>query len=81
MESQHFGIYQPRQERVKDRVHRVFPDAETSDIRVENIEDATLPVKIHYHVKVTPYAQRTGKRILLYPLFFERGVAPRFPAA
>jgi hypothetical protein len=70
-----------RQEGIKDRVRRVFPNAEVSDVKVENVEDATLLVKIHYHVKVTTYAQRTGKRILFQPLYFEHGVTPRFTAA
>jgi hypothetical protein len=70
-----------RQERVKDRVRLVFPDAEVSDVKVENVEDALLPVKIHYHIKVATYAQRTGKRLLFQPLFFEHGLAPRFTAA
>jgi hypothetical protein len=70
-----------QQEMVKDRVRGVFPDAEVSNVTVENVDDAALPVKIHYHVRIPTYAQRTGKRILLLPLFFERGAAPRFPAA
>jgi hypothetical protein len=69
-----------RQEIIKDRVRQVFSNAEVSDVKVENVEDATLPVKFHYHVKVENYAQRTDKRILFQPLFFEQGVAPRFTA-
>ncbi len=70
-----------KQEMVKDRVRRVFPEAEVSNVKVENIDDSSLPVKISYHIKAANYAQRTSKRILLQPLFFQHGVAPRFPAA
>ncbi|MGE5646580.1 MAG: DUF3857 domain-containing protein [Acidobacteriota bacterium] len=70
-----------RQELVKDRVRGVFSSAEVSQIKVENVEDAAQPLKIQYHVKVPAYAQRTGKRILVQPLYFERGAAPRFSAA
>lgn len=70
-----------KQEMVEDRVRRVFPEAEVSNVKVENIDDSSLPVKVSYHIKVANYAQRTSKRILLQPLFFQHGVAPRFPAA
>jgi len=36
---------------------------------------------VRYHLKVTGYAQRTGKRLLFQPLFFQRGSQPLFTAS
>jgi len=67
-----------RLERLKEQTARVFPDAEISDLRIENVDDPEKPMKLHYHFKMAGYAQRTGKRLLVHPLFFQRGAAPLF---
>ena len=69
-----------RIENLKEQVTKVFPDAEVSGLRIENADDPEQPLKVHYHIKFSGYAQRTGKRILLQPLFFQRGDAPLFSA-
>jgi hypothetical protein len=69
-----------RLERLKERFTRVFPDAEVSGMRIENADDPEQALKLHCHIKIPGYAQRTGKRILVQPLFFQRGVPPLFAA-
>ncbi len=69
-----------RKERIKEEITKVFPDAEVSEAKVENADDPENPLKLHYHVKLPNYAQRTGKRLLLQPLYFQRGVAALFTA-
>lgn len=70
-----------RLENLKESFTKVFPDAEVSDVRIENADDADQALKLHCHIKIPGYAQRTGKRILVQPLFFQRGVPPLFAAA
>jgi hypothetical protein len=67
-----------RIERLKEEIAKTFADSEISAIRYENADDPEKPLKLHYHIKVRAYAQRTGKRLLLQPLFFQRGEAPVF---
>ena len=69
-----------RLESLKEHLTKIFADAEVSGARVENADDAEQPLKLHCHIKIPGYAQRTGKRILLQPLFFQRGVPPLFAA-
>src|SRR5580658_8247892 len=70
-----------RLERYKDELSKTYPDAEISGTRIENASDAEKPLVLHYHLKSAGYAQRTGKRILLQPFFFQRGAAPMFSAS
>jgi len=70
-----------RLERLKDQLTKMYPDAEISDIRIENASDTEKPLAWHYHLKSEGYAQRTGKRILLPPFFFQRGTTPMFSAS
>jgi len=70
-----------RVERLKDELTKEYPDAEISGTRVDNADDPEKAFGVHYHVKMQGYAQRTGKRILLQPFFFQRGVAPLFAAS
>ncbi len=70
-----------RLERYKDQLTKMYPDGEVSDIRIENAGDPEKPLALHYHLKSAGYAQRTGKRILLPPFFFQRGSAPLFSAS
>jgi len=69
-----------RLEIFKDQLAKMYPDAEISDTRIENAGDPEKPLVLHYHLKAQGYAQRTGKRILVPPFFFQRGAAPFFSA-
>jgi len=70
-----------RLERFKDELSKMYPDAEVSGLRIENASDPEKPLTLHYHLKAAGYAQRTGKRLLLQPFFFQRGAAPVFSAS
>src|ERR1700678_546376 len=70
-----------RLERYKDELNKTYPDAEITDIKIENANDPEKPLLLHYHLKAEGYAQRTGKRLLLPPFFFQRGAAPVFSAS
>jgi hypothetical protein len=69
-----------QQEMVKEHVTKIFSQAEVTAIRVQNFDDPEQPLRIQYHVKLPQYAQRTSKRLLLQPLYFQRGEAPLFEA-
>jgi len=56
-----------------------FRSAVVTNAKVENAADLERPLVESYHVRVTGYAQRTGKRLLLPLAFFERNVAARYP--
>ncbi|HYZ86219.1 MAG TPA: DUF3857 and transglutaminase domain-containing protein [Bryobacteraceae bacterium] len=68
-------------ERVEEVLKTVFSTSEVSDAKVENTEDPEKPLVIKYSVKIPGYAGRTGKRLFLQPMFFQRGEAPMFEAA
>lgn len=70
-----------RIEALKKEFTAVFPDSEVSDPKIENADDPEKPLKMSCHIKIPGYAQRTGKRLLIQPLLFQRGVAPLFSAA
>jgi hypothetical protein len=67
-----------RLEHLKDELTKMYPDAEISGIRIANADDPEKALALNYHIKADGYAQRTGKRLLLQPFFFQRGVAPMF---
>jgi hypothetical protein len=69
-----------RLEKIKEQVNKVFPEAEVSNEKIENAADPEKALKVHYHLKLTNFAQRTGKRLLFQPLFFEIGASPLFSA-
>lgn len=70
-----------REERLKERVNSVISAAQLSDISIENLNNAELPVVQSYRIKIPGYAQKTGKRIFFQPGFFEYNVKPRFSSA
>ena len=69
-----------RLEALKKEFTAVFPDTEVSNPHIENADDPEKPLKVSCHIKIPGYAQRTGKRLLLQPLIFQRGVPPMFAA-
>lgn len=84
----HLGVYHKewndedspaqREETLKGIVKKQMSTADVSDIKIENITDPLKPFVYNYHIRVTGYAQRTGKRLFLQPEFFQHGVDPLF---
>lgn len=70
-----------RSEAVSEDVKRVFAEAEVSGVAVENGEDAEKDLVVKYQVKIPGYAVKTGKRLLVEPMYFQRGSTPLFPAS
>jgi hypothetical protein len=58
-----------------------LPGAEISDLRFENLGDPALPYINVYRIRVPGYAQRTGARLFLQPMFFQKGIDAVFPSA
>lgn len=70
-----------QQELVKQMVSAAFPGAEVTGIQVENVDDTSKALAYRGQIRVSGYAQRTGKRLLFAPLFFQQGTTPRFSAS
>ncbi len=70
-----------QQEEVKELFTRPFPSAEVTAIKLENVDNAAQALTYSLHIRIPGYAQRTGKRLLFSPLFFQQGDAPRFSAS
>ena len=70
-----------REEWMRDRVTRMFPGAEVTAIQIANVDDATQPLNVKYHLEAPRYAQVTGKRILFEENAFRRGQASPFSAS
>lgn len=58
---------------------RTMDSAEISDISIENVTDPDKPFTYVFRLKLPLYAQQTGRRLLIQPNIFERGIDPRFP--
>jgi hypothetical protein len=70
-----------REDDVREMVRGQIGNAEVSEVKVENIEDAEKPLTYSYRVKAPGYAQRTGKRLFVPLAYFQRGQAAKFPAS
>jgi hypothetical protein len=70
-----------REEWLRDRVTRMFPDAEVTGIHLENEDDPAKPLAARYHLEAPRFAQVTGKRILFHPNAFRRADRSPFTAA
>jgi hypothetical protein len=70
-----------REESFKEEIKQRISAAEVSDIRIDNITDASKPLVYQYKIRVPNYAQKTGKRLFIQPGFFEYGTNPVFSSA
>ena len=70
-----------REEWLRDRITRMFPDADVAGLKIEDVDDASKPLRTAYHLKAPNFAQVTGKRILFEPNAFRRAQASPFSAA
>ncbi len=70
-----------REDWLRNRVTRMFPDAEVTNIKIENVDDSAQDLKASYHLVAPRYAQVTGKRILLQSNPFRRSQGSPFSAA
>ena len=70
-----------REETLRNMVKAQMSTAELSDIRIENVTDPQKLFTYAYHVRVPGYAQRTGKRLFLQPVYFEHGASQVFSSS
>jgi Domain of Unknown Function with PDB structure (DUF3857) len=70
-----------RADSIKDQLTRMYPDSEVTAVRVAGYDNPDQPVTVQYHIRITGYAQRTGKRLLIQPFYFQRGAAPLFSSS
>ena len=66
---------------LRDRVTKVFPDAEVNNVVIDSAADATQPLKFRYHLKAPGYAQVVGSRVFFNILPFERSRTSPFTAS
>ena len=67
-----------REETLRETVKKQMSTAAVSAIKIENVTDPLKPYTYNYHIRVSGYAQRTGKRLFLQPEFFQHGTEPLF---
>jgi hypothetical protein len=70
-----------REQWMQDRIARMFPGAEVTQLTIENVDDAMKPLQIAYHLDARLFAQVTGKRILFNANPFRRSQAAPFAAS
>jgi hypothetical protein len=70
-----------REEWLRNRVTRMFPNSDVTEIKFDNVDDASKPLSAHYALQAPRFAQVTGKRILLQPNAFRRGQGSPFGAS
>ena len=67
-----------REDGLKQEIKEQMSAAEITDVKIENVTDYAKPLVYSFHVRMTGYAQRTGKRLFLQPAFFQHGKSPSF---
>jgi len=62
-----------REQIIRERVSKRISSAEVTNVQVENEKDPAAIMGESYHVRVPGYAQRTGRRLLFQPGYFQQG--------
>ncbi len=70
-----------REETLRAIVKSQWGNAELSNLKIENVTDQFKPFTYSFHIKISGYAQRTGKRIFVQPSFFQNNKRPLFAAS
>ena len=70
-----------REETLRRMMKSQWGGAELSNIKIENVTDQFKPFTYAFHIKISNYAQRTGKRIFIQPSFFQNNKHPMFAAS
>jgi hypothetical protein len=67
-----------REEGLKKSWKEIISTAEITDFSMDNFSDVSKPYTYSFKVRVPNYAQKTGKRLILQPGFFQYGTNPLF---
>ncbi len=67
------------EKQTRESVKEWLGAGEISDIRIENLNEPIKPLVKSYRVRISDYAQRTGRRLFFQPGFFQYNGKARFP--
>jgi hypothetical protein len=70
-----------REQTIREGVSQRISSAEVTKIQVENEKDPSAIITETYHVRVPGYAQRTGRRLIFQPGYFQQGRPPLFSSS
>lgn len=70
-----------REDWFRDRIVRLFPDAEVTGLVIQNVDDPGKALVVRYHLAAPRFAQVTGKRVLFQPIVFRRAQGSPFSAS
>ena len=70
-----------REEWLHDRITKMFPDADVTELKIEFFGDPMHPLRAIYHLSAPRYAQATGKRLLFQSSPFHRAIVAEFSAS
>jgi hypothetical protein len=70
-----------REEWLRDRITKMFQDADVTDLKIEYFDDPAHPLHATYHLSAPRYAQATSKRLLFQTSPFHRAIVSRFSAS
>lgn len=71
-----------REKLMRDAIkRRIGSSADISNIRIDNLEDASKPLVLSVNLSLPAFAERTGRRLFFKPHLFGRQSAPFFTAA
>ena len=70
-----------REEWLRDRITKMFPDADVTELKIEFFGDPMHPLRAIYHLSAPRYAQATGKRLLFQSSPFHRAIVAEFSAS
>lgn len=66
---------------LRELIKKRLPNAEISNLKIENFDSINKPYTYTYQIKITGYCQKTGKRLFLRPSYFQNGVEAMFSAS
>lgn len=69
-----------REKLLTDEIKARMSTAEVTNISFDPGTGPSDPFRLRYHIRVSGYASRTGRRLFLQPAFFQRGMAPTLAA-
>jgi transglutaminase-like putative cysteine protease len=69
-----------REKSYRDVLIERLPGAEVTDLRIENVTDASKDYTAVFRLRVPGFAQKTGTRLILQPAIFQKGIGAVFTA-
>ena len=70
-----------REQALRERLQKMFPNADLSEMAIQNADDPSKPLSFRYRLEAPLYAQSTGKRMFFHILPFERSHVSPFTAS